>query len=186
MDALAAEAFLNAEHEVFGLKLLPLSLGHAFTLEAIGNPFYHGRLGTEQELRVAVWVCSRPPLFIPKMDGKDCAKWLEKKFEFVDEASKWAAYVADYCAPPQFWNKAPKAGEERSEPSGIPNNISTAVRLMRLGFTEQQAWATPVGAAAWYEAAAYENDFGRLDIVTDAERMAIMRQKKREEAAENG
>jgi urocanate hydratase len=42
--------------------------------------------------------------------------------------------------------------------------------------TEQQAWGTPVGAAAWYEAAAYETESGsHLDIVTDAERIAIAR-----------
>jgi hypothetical protein len=39
--------------------------------------------------------------------------------------------------------------------------------------------------AAWYEAAAYEADHGaQLDIVTDSERLAIMKQKLKE--AQNG
>jgi hypothetical protein len=79
-----------------------------------------------------------------------------------------------------MWNKAPKPGAERHEPSAIPSGIATVVRLMRLGMTEEQAWATPVGAATWYEAAAYETESGsRLDIVSDSERLAIARAKAR-------
>jgi hypothetical protein len=49
---------------------------------------------------------------------------------------------------------------------------------MRLGMTEREAWRTPVGAASWYEIAAYETETGnKLDIVTDSERIAIIRQK---------
>jgi ATP sulfurylase len=84
-----------------------------------------------------------------------------------------------------MWNKQPKAGEERAEPSRIPHQITSVVRLMRLGMTEQRAWATPVGMASWYEAAAYESETGsRLDIVTDGERVAILRAKQKK--AENG
>jgi hypothetical protein len=39
--------------------------------------------------------------------------------------------------------------------------------------------------ASWYEAAAYESETGsRLDIVTDGERVAILRAKQKK--AENG
>jgi hypothetical protein len=114
------------------------------------------------------------------MDGWRCRLWKCRKIDFVAEVERWKTYVADYCAPPQMWNKAPKPGAERHEPSSVPSGIATVVRLMRLGMTEQQAWATPVGAATWYEAAAYETESGsRLDIVTDAERMAIARSKAR-------
>jgi hypothetical protein len=187
MDALAAEAFLNATHRVCGLRMLPLSVGHAFTLEAIGSPFYHGQMGSEQELRLASWICSRPALVLPDMDSLACRLWKWRKIDFVAEVARWRTYVADYCAPPQMWNKQPKAGEERSEPSKIPNAISTVARLMRLGMSEQQAWATPVGAAAWYEAAAYETESGtHLDIVTDAERIAIAKSKAKKEDESNG
>jgi hypothetical protein len=58
---------------------------------------------------------------------------------------------------------------------------------MRLGMTEKQAWATPVGAASWYEAAAYETESGtHLDIVTDSERLAIANSKARKEEKQNG
>jgi hypothetical protein len=77
-----------------------------------------------------------------------------------------------------MWNKAPKAGEERREHSRIPSQIITVTRLMRLGVSEKQAWETPVGIAAWYEAASFEAETGEnLDIVTDSERVAIIRQK---------
>jgi hypothetical protein len=180
MDALAAESFLNAPHKVCGLWMRPLSLGHAFALEAIESPFYHGQLGSEADLRLAAWICSRPPLALPQMNGWRCRLWKCRKIDFAAEVVRWKTYVADYCAPPQLWNKAPKAGEERREPSAIPSGIATVVRLMRLGMSEAQAWATPVGAATWYEAAAYENESGaRLDIVTDSERLAIARAKAR-------
>jgi hypothetical protein len=186
MDALAAESFLNAEHRVCGLRMRPLSVGHAFTLEATGNPFYHGQLGTFDELRMAAWICSRPPLALPQTSGwrHYLWRWGTQKAEIEAEVAQWKAYVADYVAPPQFWNKAPKAGEKRAEPSKIPHNVSTVVKLMRLGMTEQQAWATPVGIAAWYEAAAFEAEHGsQLDIVTDGERMAIVKNKLRKEAS---
>ena len=187
MDALAAESFLNAPHTVCGLRMQPLSVGHAFALEAIASPFYHGKLGSEADLRLAVWICSLPPLALPQMDGWRCRLWKWRKMDFVAEVSRWQTYVADYCAPPQMWNKSPKAGEERGQPSRIPNAITTVARLMRLGMTEKQAWATPVGAAAWYEAAAYETESGiHLDIVTDSEREAIARSKARKEEQAHG
>jgi hypothetical protein len=188
MDALAAESFLNAEHRVCGLRMRPLSLGHAFALEAIGNPFYHGKLGTLDELRIAAWMCSRPPLALPQTSGwrYKLWRWGTAKADFDAEVARWKAYVADYVAPPQLWNKAPKAGEQRHEPSKIPHNLSTVVRLMRLGMSEERAWATPVGVAAWYEAAAFETEQGaRLDIVTDAERLAILKRQLRK-VGQNG
>jgi hypothetical protein len=63
---------------------------------------------------------------------------------------------------------------------------------MKLGMTEAQAWATSVGAASWYQAASYEAESGnKVDIVTDSERIAILRQKARraakaKEAKDNG
>ena len=178
MDALAAEAFLNAEHTVCGLRMRPLSLGHAFTLEAIASPFYKGELGNEKQLRMAAWICSKPALQLPNMNSLSCKMWKLRPINLVDETLKWTTYVADYCAPPQLWNKTIKASEARQEPSRIPSVVNTAVKLMRLGMSEQQAWATPVGMASWYEAAAFENDTGsHLDIVTDAERIAIAKVK---------
>jgi hypothetical protein len=187
MDSLAAEAFLNASHKVYGLALRPLSLGHAFVLESLGNPFYHGRLGTPEELRVAAWICSHPPLTALRLDGAGNLfwRWRTRNADFEREVARWKVYVDDFCTPPQLWTKAAKAGEERAEPSRVPHQISTAVRLMRLGMSEGQAWQTPVGAAAWYEAAGYETETGsRLDIVTDSERVAILRQKLRQQAAD--
>jgi hypothetical protein len=187
MDALAAESFLNAEHRIYGRLMRPLSLGHAFTLEALGNPFYHGKVGTADELRVASWICSRPPLALPAMHGwrYNLWRWGTDKAVFNAEVAAWSAYVADYVAPPQLWKKQPKAGEQPGKPSRIPNNLATAVRLMRLGFSEERAWATPVGVAAWYEAAGFEAEHGaQLDIVTDSERLAILKAKARE--AQNG
>lgn len=187
MDALAAEAFLNAEHRVCGLLMRPLSLGHSFTLEAVCSPFFHGRTGSEGELRLAAWICSRPALALPKTSGFKYGWFSTRKIDFESECAKWATYVADYCAAPQMWKKASKPSGDAPAPSGIPSPITTVVRLMRLGMTESQAWATPVGIAAWYEAAAYESETGeRLEIVTDAERDAIARKKAREMADMEG
>lgn len=178
MDALAAEAFLNAEHRVCGLRMLPLSLGHAFTLEAVGSPFYNGTVGTEAELRMAAWICSRPALALPNMKSMKCRFWQLWNVDFNTEVQKWRVYVNDYCAPPQFWTKPTSS---RADCSKIPNPVVTAVRLMRLGMSEKQAWSTPVGAASWYESASFEAESGaNLDIVSDSERIAIVRQKKRQ------
>lgn len=186
MDALAAEAFLNANHRVYGLALKPMSLGHAFTLEAIGSPFYYGNTGNAKELQLAAWICSRPPLAVPSMTGLQSKIWRMALpfFDYEKELSAWRVYAIDHVSGPQFWNKPAKPGES-AEPSKIPPAVSTAVRLMRLGMTEQQAWATPVGVASWYEAASYEAEAGvRLDIVTDAERLAIIRAKSKQAAKE--
>jgi hypothetical protein len=101
VDALAAESFLNAEHRVCGLRMRPLSLGHAFALEAIGNPFYHGKLGTLDELRLAAWMCSRPPLALPQTTGwrYKLWRWGTDKANLSAEVTRWRAYVADYVAP---------------------------------------------------------------------------------------
>lgn len=187
MDALAAEAFLNAKHRVCGLQMRPLSVGHAFALDAIASPFYLGHPGNEADLRLAAWICSRHPLALPNMNSLACKLWKWRSIDFAAEVARWKTYVSDYCAPPQFWNKTQKAGSEKPEASKIPNAICTVTRLMRLGMSEAQAWSTPVGAAAWYEAAAYETETGsRLDIVTDGERLAIAKSKAKKEGKANG
>jgi hypothetical protein len=182
MDALAAEAFLNAEHTVCGLRMRPLSLGHAFALEAIGSPLYEGREGAESDLILAAWTCSRSPLAQLNCNGLRYAiwRWLAAKMDFDEQRRRWETYVGDYSAAPQFWKKQ---SPDKYEPSKIPNGISTVVSLMKLGMTEEQAWATPVGAASWYQAAVYELESGnKVDIVTDSERIAILRQKARQAA----
>jgi hypothetical protein len=187
MDSLAAEAFLNAEHRIYGLRMRPLSLGHAFALEALSSPFYHGQLGSEQELRLAAWICAHDPLMVPRASGWRYWAWnlATKYFDFDQQVSRWVVYSADYVAPPQMWSKV-KTKEEIKQ-SRIPGAISSVVRLMRLGMTEKQAWATPVGAATWYEAAYFESEAGTaLDIVTDSERTAIARHKQKQKAKSNG
>lgn len=183
MDTLAAEAFLNAQHRVCGLIMRPLSLGHSFTLEALCSPLFYGSLGSEGELRLAAWICSRRPLALPKTSGFVYGWFSSRRIDLEAERARWATYVSDYCAGPQFWKKSSAPGLPAPQPSAIPSPVSSVVRLMRLGMTEAQAWATPVGIAAWYEAAAYESDTGeRLEIVTDGERDAIARKKAREMA----
>ena len=188
MDALAAESFLNANHRIYGLRMRPLSLGHAFALEALGSPFYFGKLGTEQELRLAVWVCAHFPLAVPQASGLRYRLWLRltRKMDFDRQASRWSVYAADYVAPPQMWEKTEQKPVDY-KPSRIPSSVASVVRLMRLGMTEKQAWATPVGAASWYEAAMFEAETGNtLDIVTDSERLAILRQKAKQKEKANG
>lgn len=182
MDALAAEAFLNAEHTVCGLRMRPLSLGHAFTLEAVGSPLYAGQRGTESDLRLAAWLCSREPFAQLKCSGLKHSlwKWASAKLDFETETARWKNYVSDYCAPPQLWRKAQAEGVETSK---VPSSIATAVRLMQMGMSEREAWSTPVGIASWYEAASFEQQNGaHLDIVTDSERIAIFRHKAQQAA----
>jgi hypothetical protein len=57
---------------------------------------------------------------------------------------------------------------------------------MRLGMSEQQAWATPVGVAAWYEAAWFESEGGQLDLVSDAERLSILKSKLKKKGGSRG
>ena len=116
MDTLAAEAFLNASHKVYGLAMRPLSLGHAVVLESLGNPFYHGRLGTPEELRVAAWICANPPLSALRLGGAGNLWWRyrTRNADFEREVARWKVFVDDFCTPPQLWTKAPKAGESRA------------------------------------------------------------------------
>jgi hypothetical protein len=179
MDALAAEAFLNAKHRVYGLAMRPMSVGHAFTLEAIGSPFYHGAAGSQKDLRLAAWICSRPPLVTFDSAGLKFRAWdyFAGKLDFEKQLGRWAVYVSDFCAPPQFWSSQKS---EKAEQSKIPSAISTVAHLMNIGMSEAAAWNTPVGIAAWYQAAFYENETGnRLDIVTDGDRLAILRMRAR-------
>lgn len=189
MDALAAEAFLNAEHHVYGLRMQPLSLGHAFALEAIGSSFYYGKQGEARDLQLAALICSRPPLApIPETGLIHMLwRWWARSMDFDAQVLRWQVYVADYCAPPQMWNKRAKAGEPRPQPSRVPSQITTATRLMRLGIPRAEAWAMPVGEAAWYEVAFAEVEHGaRLDIVTDSERLAMLKAKAKKQGGANG
>jgi len=185
MDTLAAEAFLNTRHVILGRVMRPLSLGHSFALETFSSPFYAGDRASEAELRMAVWLCSRPALALPETGSLAFRWWSFRtaRWSWQKALVQWRDYVDDYLAPPQLWHAVPKAGEEPVEPSRIPPAIKTVVRLMRLGMSAAEAWNTPVGVANWYETAAWEVETGgRVDLVTDSEREAIARQKAREAA----
>ena len=170
VDDKFAEAWLNADHRIFGLKLKPFSGWHRFVLSSINSPL----IQEESEVNAAAvyaacLICSQD---YPNADVKlGITVYLRmvlyrKKPEKV--MHKFVTYINDYASYPEFWDKEEK---KSSKTNGTPPEpLATITSLMGLGFTEKESWDMPCGKASWYSAAYAQNQGADIDFITQDEK----------------
>lgn len=157
---------------MLGRKLRPFSLAHRTALEAIDSPLLSSEGNfTFSDLLVAAEVCSMRnplgPLPGPKLTDVFRARRSRRRPDwFEHEGRKFAAYLEDYCASPQFWEK----NDPSQKRNGVPWPLRVVCILMRYGHLDpQRVWTMPFGQALWYYTALSIQEGSDLDILTTEE-----------------
>jgi hypothetical protein len=86
-------------------------------------------------------------------------------------AIQFAAYLEDYCTGPALWRARGGAGMD----SGIHWTLGVVLGLMKIGFTEAEAWAMPEGRAVFYYTADQIRRGAEVQIMTTEEEEVLNR-----------
>lgn len=171
---LYARAHVPTAFTVAGVRLPPFTLGHAIALEVLGQ----GTLADDdwEGLLLALEVCRRPPgKFLRRtlgswfrlrlILGSAWISWRLGPIALLREIPKFRAYCARWGTMPSI-RRDPAAGDSTA---GAPFLEHLLVCLMsRLGYSERDALALPLGTAFLRYAVYWETE-GRIELATDAQ-----------------
>lgn len=173
-----ASVFLAQCPRVCGWRLVPLQLGHAALLEAVGSPFFTGDgVITSADIVAAAWACSRPATVAMTTRRR----WWERPkigAGLMDEISAFREYLAFHMQAPRRLHKQGAAG------CRVPWQWLVAWRLCggdwrRMG----EAWNTPLLLAT---ARCFTEDAAAGDETILDEQTELLILNARKQAAANG
>lgn len=157
MDALFEAAF-NRRHRILWFRLTPYCADHLMALDAINSPYSKDNSRADaQDLIEAIRVCSRKELHQAigfSFDGWIAIQLLRSKWLLTRCAFKFAEYLADYNAYPEFWEQSNMDGANISKTiSGYPilARVLSVIKNSKGGIGEARAWQMPVGLLVWYD-----------------------------------
>lgn len=160
MDASYFKAAIPEPYRIFGLRLLPLSLGRYRLLERFHCAFVGPgeACATIQDLLLGILICSMPCREFLELieDGKLFAKQLRRLgkrmqaevradpyFSILAKYGLFKAYIAESSAAPQYWDESPN-----SAGSGAHWAQSLEVLLRgELGYTAAEIEEGPLSKA---------------------------------------
>lgn len=200
-----SDALLPEGREVFGVRLLPLCIGHALLLHRVRSPLVCGRAELRSassdhpsraqrgptlpglgDLLLALEICRQPGVQIPSRARMrwlgvrqirfTSAQKLRLEGEFLDACLAFRAHWRDaFSRMPGIWQD-----DKEDADRGVPGLVGLKLGLMaRLGVSEPQALATPI-ARAVYDLCAHAATEGHLKLYTaeEEEMMAAVRSSK--------
>ncbi|MDR1304258.1 MAG: hypothetical protein LBK76_03445 [Verrucomicrobiales bacterium] len=194
MDARFYEALVHQPHTVLGARLRPFAVEHWLCLQFQESPFLLAKTTAGwAELEAAVAVCARRR---PLRDLWRIGDFRSRHGVFLRnyrpqtltvEAAKFAAYLADYLAPP-LTPVADGGGAADTDTPASPVERPKTPWLLRMvetlkqhGYDERDyapcfpfrnrfnVWTLPAGEAVWRYAAILENDGQTLNIFDEEE-----------------
>ena len=170
LDPRFAESWINERHTVLGVTLRPFCLYYRLLFEVTDSPFIKGGPVTFIDLYAAVQMC--------RMDYNDWLRtrplsifarlrlaFLARRYNLESESAKLSAYLTDYFAPPEFWQKA------QSTSHGLPPETGAVASqiIHATGWDEERAWMLPLGRAYWYSALFSRLSGADLKFVSESE-----------------
>jgi hypothetical protein len=176
LDEAFAEAWLNNSHKILGFRLKPFSLWHRFLLSITGS-----RVMESDDINIydIIGFCRICTNQYPRVRYK-----VRKLDQFLllfhrqksQVPAELEAYIKDYCAFPEFWEKK----QEGKSGGGAPEPLGSVVALMQMGFSNNEAWDMPVGMAQYYTATYMQQQGGDIDFITPEEKemFAAMKNEK--------
>jgi hypothetical protein len=171
-------AFLSLpSRRILGRKVFPFSLRHRLILETVGSPLLkQGEEIRREDLILALRIVATDGynLDIKSPTWRDY--WLNLRlarnpYLIQFGAIQFAAYLEDYCTGPALWRARGGAGMD----SGIHWTLGVVLGLMKIGFTEAEAWAMPEGRAVFYYTADQIRRGAEVQIMTTEEEEVLNR-----------
>lgn len=179
-----AEAVWPDRWTVLGVRLQPMSIGHALLLHRLGNGFApYGREGGKEaglsDLVLAVYVCSLPAgTAAARLEGGMPWKlrwwlwsltWMTTRgtlpvLGVATQIGQMRSYVAAQATGPRAWIK-----KSEGRPYGAPFLAQVVATLLAdLGVGWESALGMPLGLALWLCETRWEAN-GQLELATEDE-----------------
>ena len=167
-----ANAFLLRPGRVLDKDLHPFTVGHAFLLESINSPYFHGGKRTKEDLLIAVMICSQSfedaSLFIVQPPA-DLKKQVKKWGRYASagrtgldlDGSQFEKYIQEYSRMPDRWIDPDPVKAMKSHDSAFPSTMRVAWNLMSHGVSEKDAYNMPYNRALQYYGIEVESNGGR-------------------------
>lgn len=187
-DAYAA-AVIAKPAVLLGRQLLPLTVGHAHALEAVGSPFVRDSESTPADVIFAAWICSRKAFergkfcFACADDEAGLKAWGQEqsRADFAIARSELLAYLNDYTNSPKRWNKGDNADLR------VPWTLALFWRVIGGNLSadrEEWAWNMELPLAISYASAAAAAT-GDDSLMSDFELGLILKGKEENGASGN-
>ncbi len=165
-------AFLSLpSRRILGRKAFPFSLRHRLILETVGSPLLkQGEEIRREDLILALRIVATDGYNLDLKSPTWRDYWLNLRlarnpYLIQFGAIQFAAYLEDYCTGPALWRARGGAGLD----SGIHWTLGVVLGLMKIGFTEAEAWAMPEGRAIFYYTADQIRRGAEVQIMTTEE-----------------
>ena len=159
---------------ICGRRLLPFSIAHQYTLEALGNPYSHsGRGAKPEELLQAVFVCSLDVDALSRRIFYEQGSfwfmlWLYRwgRKDLTTASKSFQVYLTDYRTRAYH-----QPGDGRTMKAPWSFHL-VRVLMSQFNMTEKEAWETPYGRAwnyydAWSESQGDESLSDELEAQID-------------------
>lgn len=162
----------------FGVRLQPLTLGHALLLQRLGNPFAGPRPDpgsvSYMDAMVAAYVCSLPiGKAARRVNSRLCRWWLQwtwlvRRRCIEKDVTAFIGWFEDQWRSPDF---TPVRGESAATPRGAEWLHQLVVFVMRSASADHDAALRVPVAVAQYDFLCHEEREGTVRLVekTDAE-----------------
>lgn len=185
MDRVFLQAAMATPPTVLGVRLRPLSIGHAYLLRAIGSPFTVGGSVDRTDLAAAVLICSRGwhagrALLMGEHGGLETAAYRlgesvqtqtadmpedEREAWFRAELDRFDDYLELYREIPEHYT----TGNEKSYRGPWEWHAVRMLCQNGLARSKTQAWNTPLNEAMCWRAVVVEHQ-GDDSIQTQRDR----------------
>jgi hypothetical protein len=149
---------------VLDRQLLPLSAFHLATLTLLKSPFIMGGTPTEDDVAMAVFVCSHssrdlPDLLFPEIDAvafSECCPWHEVIWAL--ELADLQQYFNDYLEFPIIAVPVDETGKANSKASAVPMPFKIVASILQFmsGIEDDDAWDKPINKLVCYKSAVAE------------------------------
>lgn len=164
-----------------GYRLLPMQIGHAALLDALGSPFLHGGDVGREDLIAAVWVCSRPATVAMNTRPRWWQRPIVSARLLSEQSRAFSEYVETNMSAPR------RAGAGGGMSPAVPWQYLMAHRvaggdLSKIG----EAWNAPLlSVTCWH--CAEDQRMGDTSMVNeDMERASVQLRLMRRQEAANG
>ena len=156
---------------ILGRKVFPFSLRHRLILETVGSPLLkQGEEIRREDLILGLRIIGSDGYNLDLKSPTWRDYWLNLRlarnpYLIQLGAIEFAAYLEDYSTGPALWRARGGAGMD----SGIHWSLGIVLGLMKVGFTEAEAWSMPEGRAIFYYTADQIRRGAEVQIMTTEE-----------------
>lgn len=186
IDERFAEAFIQSEHKLMGMAVLPFCSWHKLQLEIIQSPVLLGEPITLANIWQMAKICQTVYPIAAVFPAKNTwfARWgwflRFRKFNVVQQAKAVSEYLKDHNSGAKLWDTK-KSGQAK-ERDCDDNLDAVSYYLNKTKCSEVEAWMLPLGKLSWYNLMFARMDGAEIHFWTPSDDVAFAAHVEKREA----